>query len=1101
MSDRMRMQSFENILESALSEFENVNSIFSIPASGFHKRNAGTWPLLGQNLDTPIGPAAGPHTQLCRNIVSAFLAGCSFFELKTVQRMDELEFEKPCIDALDEGYNTEWSQELSLEDSCEEYLKAWVLIHVLNNRLRLGGGRDGVHFNMSVGYDLEGLKSGCMERFMESMINPDARIGEWASAAARRLGIEVDIPMPRFSATISTMHGCPPSQIRAMAEYLIGEKHLDTFVKLNPTLLGRKRATAILERCGYGYLEMGEGVFEKDLQYGDGVDLIKKVSEYARSRSRRFGIKLSNTLACRNTGPLPGDERYMSGRALFPLTVTLASLIAREFDGKLNISYCGGASIHSVHRLLEAGVFPVTFATEILKPGGYLRLSSMAGSIDGDPVRSGIRLDDGSVDHAKLADIAREALDDPWYRKSRGRTAPLKISPHLQAFDCVAAPCVHRCPIHQDIPSYIEKVREGDYTGALRIIMRKNPLPAVTGYICDHPCLAGCVRGDYDNPVGIRELKRIAEELGDREAVVREMKEEIAGKKNNVSVGIVGAGPAGLAAGFYLLREGFGVTLYDRGKLPGGLVRDVLPGFRIRDEAVARDARTVEELGAEFRLEWGEALTAEALAEKYDYVIIATGSSVPRELGLKGETLAGCYNAIDFLRGLREGGPLVGDACTGEKVLVIGGGNSAVDAARGALRFTPDVTIVYRRDIKSMPADREELDFFHEEGGTILEWRVPVGIEGGGRVTGLEVLQTVPNGIDGSGRPRPVPVENSETLLEAGTVITAVGETVDVHADILRTVPLDERGRVIVNPGTGETGVHRVFAAGDCVRGPATVVEAVADAKRAARAIIHREKVRAPGLDDHYYRPEAVRAIEGRGKVVFGELLEGERVLIDNSGDGGNNKGFRPVIRTLEPGEAADEGERCLGCDGSCSRCVDVCPNRANHPLDFEPVSLRVPVLEREKSGKWTTSYRTLNIEQKTQILHLDDWCNECGNCATFCLHEGMPYRDKLTLFMHGDLFDESENSGFHPLATEGGEKYLCRADGTVFTMISEDRKKLVFESDGFRIELDPDRDFELLSFSISGDPGSMQRIDTAPLVEVFLMARAARNAVPGLIF
>jgi putative selenate reductase len=276
MGEIMRPIPFAGMLEWMKGEYEKQRSIFGIPESCFfRKRSSAAMSLFGENCDTAIGPAAGPHTQLAQNIVAAYLAGGRFIELKTVQKLDSLKIEKPCIDARDEGYNTEWSTELSLEDAFNEYLKAWMLLHLLERvfDLRKTNVRSFI-FNMSVGYDLEGIKTERMQSFidglkdasqhklykkhlmeLESFLgnkdNLAAFGGAETSAGLRGLPSEISAHISN-SVTLSTMHGCPPNEIEAICTYLMKEKGLHTFVKLNPTLLGYERVRTLLEANGFG---------------------------------------------------------------------------------------------------------------------------------------------------------------------------------------------------------------------------------------------------------------------------------------------------------------------------------------------------------------------------------------------------------------------------------------------------------------------------------------------------------------------------------------------------------------------------------------------------------------------------------------------------------------------------------------------------------------------------------------------------------------------------------------------------------------------------------------------------------------------------------
>ncbi|HEU68378.1 MAG TPA: putative selenate reductase subunit YgfK, partial [Candidatus Acetothermia bacterium] len=253
----MRVHPLGRLLRWALGELEEKDSIFGIPRSLFHVPKTDApyrGELFGHPLATPIGPAAGPHTQLAQNIVSAWLCGGRFIELKTVQANDELEIPRPCIDMADEGYNVEWSQELKLDESAGEYVKAWALIHILHRHLQFPGPV-GTVFNMSVGYDLEGIRSARMTAFMDRLNDASAEIAELRDELRRTFPALAETEIPdrvTDNVTLSTMHGCPPHEVERIGRYLLEERGLHTFVKLNPTLLGKEEVLGILhDRLGF----------------------------------------------------------------------------------------------------------------------------------------------------------------------------------------------------------------------------------------------------------------------------------------------------------------------------------------------------------------------------------------------------------------------------------------------------------------------------------------------------------------------------------------------------------------------------------------------------------------------------------------------------------------------------------------------------------------------------------------------------------------------------------------------------------------------------------------------------------------------------------
>ncbi len=391
MSDIMRPIPFAQLMDWALTEHAQRGSIFGVSKVVKHE-NGQALPIFAEKIEAPYGPAAGPNTQLAQNIVASYASGARFFELKTVQIMDGEELSKcvakPCITAGDECYNCEWSTELTVTQALNEYVKAWFACKLLAKELDLGDP-DGFVFNMSVGYDLEGIKSPKINSFIESMKNAEDRkvwmeCMDWALSNTDRFkNLDADYIKaisPKVSASIteSTLHGCPPDEIERIATYLITEKGLNTYVKCNPTLLGYEFARKRLDGLGFDYVTFDDHHFLEDLQWADAVPMFRRLMALCQERGLEFGVKLTNTFPVDvAAGELPSQEMYMSGRSLFPLTISLAQRIADEFGGKLRISYSGGADVHNIKDLFSAGIWPITMATTILKPGGYQRMSQI----------------------------------------------------------------------------------------------------------------------------------------------------------------------------------------------------------------------------------------------------------------------------------------------------------------------------------------------------------------------------------------------------------------------------------------------------------------------------------------------------------------------------------------------------------------------------------------------------------------------------------------------------------------------------------------------------------------------------------------------------
>jgi putative selenate reductase len=986
MSDKMRLVPFRDLLLRCMAEMRTKGSIFDIPADHFWKPRTTTQARIFTSASAnPVGPAAGPHTQLAQNIIAAWLAGGRYFELKTVQKLDALVIEKPCIDAADEGYNVEWSTELSLDQAYEEYLKAWVALHFLETLL---GQKPGSFlFNMSVGYDLAGIKTDRMDRFINRLMDSsreqlfarcrgelaelaaDATLlkgtpWEGRGAAVRELPSRVPARLCT-SVTLSTMHGCPPGEIESICSYLVTEKKLDTLVKLNPTLLGYERARGILSSLGFGYVGLKPDGFKKDLQYSDAIPMLIRLLALGRAEGRHFGAKLSNTLAAANNrSVLPGGEMYMSGRALYPLTMTLAASLAEEFDGRLPLSFSGGAASWNIAEILQAGIRPVTVATDLLKPGGYARMKEMAEIAETHAASWEMPAVD--VRRARAASVA--ALESAETRKDRRGESRVSVPGPLPLVDCFVAPCVQACPIHQDVPEYVHLAGAGKFEEAFEAIFLKNPLPFMTGYLCDHQCMGNCTRMDWEGTVQIREMKRVAAEKGFETFRARGAHTSTVAAARGVKVAVIGAGPAGLAAASFLCREGFEVHVFEREKEAGGIVRYLLPGFRIPFSAVEKDIQLLREIGARFHFGEGTRTITELTAQGFRAVLICVGAEARKDAGIPG-----ARNALSFLREFRRD---PSSLRPGRSVAVIGAGDTAMDAARAALKChgVEEVRVVYRRGEHEMPASLEEYRSAREEGVQFNFLRSPAAWVQGVGLT-CRVMELGP--ADSSGRARPVETAATE-VLPAHTVIAALGAEVDAEA--LAALGLESHATgtpaphgTSVDPATQETSAPGVFLLGDAAEGAATIVRAIASARRAADTIAAREggsRFRGWALPPE--NTAALRSARDRLRPTAGANLD-------------------------NPAASASESVRCLGCRALCMKCVEVCPNRAN-------TIVRVP-------GGFRDEY---------QVAHIDAFCNECGNCATFCPWEGRPYKDKVTVFATEEDFMDSTNPGFFLTGNEG---------------------------------------------------------------------------------
>ena len=953
MSELMTPIPFRELMTWSTTEYRRDGAVFGVHKP--YKAGVKKLPIFGETIETPFGPAAGPNTQLAQNIIAGYFAGARFFELKTVQKMDGADLaaciNRPCILAEDECYNCEWSTELYVQQAFEEYVKAWCALKIMAKVYGLGDP-NGFVFNMSVGYDLAGIQGEKIDTFLNGMVDASKTpIFQECIAVLKEFFpgesdyIDTITPHVSGSVTVSTLHGCPPDEIERIASYLLEKKHLHTFVKCNPTILGYETARSILDSMGYDYIAFDDHHFKEDLQYSDAVPMFHRLQALADREGLEFGLKLSNTFPVDvKAGELPSEEMYMAGKSLFPLTTTMAAMMAKEFGGKLRLSYAGGANAFNIDKLFACGIWPITMATTELKPGGYQRFTQIGDKLDALDFKPFTGVDVVGIEALSLA-----ARSDKYHVKAIKPLPRRKLYEKVPLLDCFTAPCKGGCPIHQDIPEYIELCRKGAYASALRLITEKNPLPFITGTICAHNCMTKCMRNYYDEPVNIRATKLVAAEKG-YDAYMSKITPP-APVTDGRKVAVIGGGPTGMSAAYFVGRAGIPVTLFEKADRLGGIVRQVIPAFRISDEAIDKDVALIEKMGVEVKLNTEAPSVAELKAQGYTHIFFAVGAWKAGRLDIPGNVVP----VIGWLRDMKAGK----DVSLGH-VAVVGGGNTAMDAARAALRAgAKSSTLVYRRTKKYMPADAEELEMAIADGVEFLELVAPVEQKDGKLICEKMKL----GDPDDKGRRKPVPT-GEMVEIPCDTVVSAVGEKVESEVFTRNGITVDEKGIPAF-----KTNLEGVYAGGDAMRGPATVVEGIADAQYFANAVIG---------EAHKF------AIPAKAVATREEAVAKKGVLCES---------------------AKCEGDRCLTCNVVCQVCADVCPNRAN-------VVIELP-------------------DGRQQILHVDRMCNECGNCAVFCPYDSAPYREKFTLFLTREGFDESvNNQGFLPL---GGKKVLVRLDSKVF--------------------------------------------------------------------
>jgi 2-oxoacid:acceptor oxidoreductase delta subunit (pyruvate/2-ketoisovalerate family) len=515
-----------------------------------------------------------------------------------------------------------------------------------------------------------------------------------------------------------------------------------------------------------------------------------------------------------------------------------------------------------------------------------------------------------------------------------------------------AAPCNLNCPAGTNVVDFIHLLGEGKYEEGWELILNTNPFPGVCGRVCPHPCEQECNRGNLGGRVNVHSLERF---LADSN-FERKLKPKLIEDKKAQSVGVIGAGPAGLSCAYQLARRGYAVTVYDALPEPGGMMRLGIPDYRLPKEVLHREIEFILAHGVELRMNTavGKDVSFEDVRKRHNAVFIGTGFTLSRSLGAEGQDLEDVIPGIEVLHKIS----FHDDIELGDRIIVVGGGNTAMDVARSVLRMGSKPRVVYRRSREEMPAIAEEVDDLLEEGIPIDFLTLPVKVHGNaeGRVLKVECVHMTLGEPDASGRRRPVPIEGSNFEMDADMVVTAIGEQPD-----LRFLPSDVKAEswgVLVD-GNGRTNVPGIYAGGDTAGGEGTVTHAVGRGRQAAVAIdCYLQGKELPPCDeiDRYLKDRS------RHQVTWQEInpayfnLE-ERIEPRGTSIPERVRNFEEVYSGLDEATALHEAQRCFSCGlcPECDNCLIFCPDAA---------------ISRQAGGRYQINY---------------DYCKGCGICVTEC--------------------------------------------------------------------------------------------------------------------
>jgi putative selenate reductase len=455
-------QRFEDLLCRMLVEHARKGGIYDLEAREIWRGPSEGFDLSvtnhGARAATGLGPAAGPHAQLAQNMVLSFLGGARILELKTIQVLDRLDIPRPCIDAQNIGFNVEWSQELTLDESLVEYAAGWILIHVAADLLSLPPAARATQLEVSVGYSLDGIRSDAVRTWLHRLRHAEPLLAAARASLPedlRKRIAHVDVPAEPYDCiTLSTFHGCPADEIEKIALHLLEEHDAHVVVKMNPTILGRDHVDHVLRGVlGYEELRIHAPAFDGDLRFEEAVAMMGRLEAAAKKRGRSVGAKFTNTLVVENHKSFfAADQKqmYLSGPPLHVLAVQSAAKLARATGGRFPLSFSGGIDRTNFVDTLACGFVPVTTCTDLLRPGGYARLPKYLKELEARMEAAGVRDVASLIGPSSLANLeayAAKVQDDPRYAAPKNRKIPRRIGSHLALFDCIACDkCVQVCP-------------------------------------------------------------------------------------------------------------------------------------------------------------------------------------------------------------------------------------------------------------------------------------------------------------------------------------------------------------------------------------------------------------------------------------------------------------------------------------------------------------------------------------------------------------------------------------------------------------------------------------------------------------------------------
>lgn len=951
---------FAELAGEILAEFRSRGTVLGVQPHAVESQASGRF--LGTHVANLVGVAASPHMRLATGIVAAYAAGGRVFELKTAQPQTEESLPLSCMLLPHESRQVAHGQDLPLAQALQEYIKAYLLIEVLSQELGFAGCGRSFHFSMGVGGRLHHLQTEEMHRFISTLLQAEES-DIWQQSMSwlhdnLHLFSRVDEQFlaglqPRIctSATLFADYGCTAAEMEEMVCWLMQEYSLPVQLKLHPTVLGLERAQQVLDEQGFDDLTLDAAAFAVDPALEELTAMLRRLHKFAAEQSIGFGIKLATPLPLLQKAA-SGDRLLLSGRAVYPLVVSLAAELSAVFLGRISCSFSSGVDAHNAARLLKAGISPLTCGAALYRAEGlhYLsRMADIAAKAAPPPY----------LDTAALRQMAADARQDDYYCR-RERVEPQSRA-RAPLFDCQIAACQSSCPLQQDNPAIAAALAAGDKQQAARLLLAANPLPHLTAELCPKMCRKTCFCRFSPEEADIDRLHALA-----AQAAAEVISEFVPPRNTLGKAAIVGGGVAGLAAAAFLQRAGWQATVFDRQAEFGGKVYSTIPAYKLKAESLQADVELVRALGAQLEKMYDVADVGK-LRREYDAVILAIGTAKP----LIPQLEAGrAQDAVSFLTQLKQGSlpEISGHVC------VLGGGNTAIDTACSALQLpgVSSASIIYRRDRHNITTDAASLSRAEAQGVRFRPLLSAIAWQDG--QLDCDIMRL--GAADEQGRR--LPEMSGEIIsIPCDYLLSATGEQVFTSFYQALMISVDEQGLPVINE-CGETNRSNLYIIGDGARGPSNIPQVIADAKRAVSALTGCSFDLPPTQEEK--QEENIEKAKNIG--------EGESKQADS-----------------------DEFLRCRQCGGHCGLCVNVCPTRAN---------------------------RLLMINNKQQMIHFADLCNNCAACIHICPAQGRPHMDKFTVFGNRISFNDSRNEG---IALLSNNHLLLRYQGRRSEYVWEDEQ------------------------------------------------------------